>query len=206
MKTKLILIGLCFVLIFLIGCDAKDGNVLEPIELPLDNELTLYCEDIGIHPETCIMDDDENPYATTNLNMENVWDLSDECPSAKSKFYLWGTMLATIPIGEYQFHTARSLHELYTVGGSENAKEQAKKAYRAVLDHFFDSVTWWNAWWVDENTFYAVILRDMVGESLYDPSDLNLMALYNDPAEALADLSEWGYVYDIEAGTITRRM
>jgi len=205
MKTKIILIGLSLVLAFLIGCDAKDGSLLDVTELPLDNALTLYCEDVGIHPETCILDDDENPYATANLNMENVWDLSDECPSPKAKFYLWGTILAKIPIGEYEYHTAVSLHELYTAGGSENAKEQAKKAYRAVLDHFFDSVTWWNAWWIDEDTYYAVLVRNLTAQNLYDPSEMNLLSLYNDPAEALADMSEWGYVYDFETGTVSRR-
>ena len=163
-------------------------------------------------PENCILDDPDNPFANANINMENVWDLEKECPSPKSKFYLWATILAKIPTGEYQYFTAKSLHELYTAGGSENAKEQAKKAYRGVLDHFFDSVTWWNAWWVDEDTYYAVILRDMVGKSLYDPSgifdeedDQNLLPLYNDPALALADLSEWGYVYNTDTKTISKR-
>ncbi|MBN1948559.1 MAG: hypothetical protein JW784_02330, partial [Candidatus Cloacimonetes bacterium] len=119
-------------------------------------------------------------------------------------FYLWASILAMIPTGEYQYFTAKSLHELYTAGGSENAREQAKKAYRAVLDHFFNSVTWWQAEWLNEETYYAVILRDMVGQSLYDPTAMNMLPLYNDPALALADMSEWGYVYDIETGTVSK--
>jgi hypothetical protein len=206
MKKIIFLIGLSIILAFILGCDTKDGNVTGSSELPLDFQLDLYCEDAGVHPETCILDDDMNPYATANISMESVWDLSDESPSPKAKFYLWGTMLARIPIGEYQYQTALSLHELYTAGGSLNAKEQAKKAYRAVLDHFFDSVTWWQAWWVNEDTYYAVLVRELTAQNLYDPSEMNLLPLYNDPAEALADMSEWGYVYDIETGTVSKRI
>ena len=109
------------------------------------------------------------------------------------------------PIGKHQYFTAVSLHELYTVGGSENAKAQAKKAYRATLDHFFDSVTWWQADWIVDETYYAVLLRNLVAQHLYDPSDQNLLPLYSDPVLALADLSEWGYVYNPETGTVSRR-
>lgn len=206
MKTKILITLFITLMIIITGCDVKDGSIMGTVEVPTDYQLDLYSADEGIHPDINILDDPQNPYADANLNMENVWDLSEECPSAKAKFYLWGTMLARIPIGEYQFHTAKSLHELYTVGGSENAKVQTKKAYRAVLDHFFDSVTWWQAGWVDEDTYYAVLLRDMVGQLLYNPVEMNLLPLYNDPAQALADMSEWGYVFDFETGTVSKRI
>ena len=45
----------------------------------------------------------------------------------------------------------------------------------------------------------------MVAQSLYNPSDMNLLPLYNDPAIALADMSEWGYVYDFVNGTVSKR-
>lgn len=205
MKTK-ILILFSLILIILSGCDPRDGNLLTDLELPTDYILNLYSANEGIHPDTSVLDDPENPYADASISMENVWDLSEECPSAKAKFYLWATILANIPIGEYQYFTAKSLHELYTVGGSENAKEQAKKAYRAALDHFFDSVTWWQAEWLTEETYYAVLLRNLVAESLYDPSNMNLMSLYNDPVQALADMSEWGYVYDPVTGIVSKRI
>ncbi len=205
MKPKTILILLSLTLIFITGCDTKDGNVVTSIELPTDYVLNLFSANEGVHPDTSVLDNPENPYANASISMENVWDFNDECPSAKAKFYLWGTLLASIPTGEHQYFTAKSLHELYTAGGSENAKTQAKKAYRAVLDHFFDSVTWWQAEWLNEETYYAVLLRNMVGESLYNPSEMNLLPLYNDPAIALAEMSEWGYVYDIETKTVSKR-
>jgi hypothetical protein len=35
---------------------------------------------------------------------------------------------------------------------------------------------------------------------------MNLLPLYSDPVMALADMSEWGYVYDFETGTVSRRI
>ncbi len=205
MKKRSLLIVLSLVLIIIAGCDRKNGTLVDVVDLPTDYILDLYSANEGIHPDTSILDDPANPYAKANLNMENVWDLNDASPSPKAKFYLWASILANIPVGEHQYFTAKSLHELYTAGGSENAKEQAKKAYRATLDHFFDDVTWWKADWIEEETYYAVLIRNLVGENLYDPSEQNLLPLYSDPVLALADLSEWGYVYDFETKTLSRR-
>ncbi|MCD8479842.1 MAG: hypothetical protein LRZ88_06195 [Candidatus Cloacimonetes bacterium] len=49
------------------------------------------------------------------------------------------------------------------------------------------------------------MIRNLVAQNMYDPSGQNLMPLYADPAMALADLSEWGYIYDFENGTVSRR-
>ena len=205
MKISSILIILSLALILITGCDRRNGRIFDVVDLPTDFVLDLYGANEGIHPDQSVLVNPANPFADANLNMQNVWDLNDECPSPKARFYLWASILANIPIGEYQFFTAKSLHELYTAGGSENARQQAKKAYRATLDHFFDSVTWWKADWIVEETYYAVLLRNLVAKSLYDPSEMNLLPLYSDPVLALADLSEWGYVYDIETGTVSRR-
>ncbi len=187
------------------GCDRRSGDLVNLTDLPTGYMLDLYSAREGIHPDQSVLRDPSNPFADANINMQNVWDLNDASPSPKTRFYLWATLLANIPVGEHQYFTAKSLHELYTAGGSENAKVQAKKAYRATLDHFFDSVTWWKADWIVDDTYYAVLIRNLVGQSLYDPSEMNLLPLYSDPVLALADLSEWGYVYDIETGTLSRR-
>ncbi|MCF7920858.1 MAG: hypothetical protein K9N06_13185 [Candidatus Cloacimonetes bacterium] len=203
MKRIIILAVLSLAVLFT-ACDSKGGYIVNTVTLPTDSVLNLYGENEGVYPDINVLSDPENPYATANIYMENIWELYNECPSAKSKFYLWATILAKIPAGEHQFFTALALHELYTVGGSENAREQAKKAYRAVLDHFYGSVTWWKADWLVEDVYYAQLLRDMVGAALYDPSEMNMMALYSDPVMALADLSEWGYIYDFESGKISK--
>ena len=205
MKNSTILILLSLVIILITGCDRKTGEALTMPQLPTDYVLNLYGANEGIHPDTSVLDNPDNPFAHASINMENIWDLSDECPSPKAKFYLWASLLANIPIGEHQYFTARALHELYTIGGSTNAREQAKKAYRATLDHFFDDATWWEADWLNNDTYYAVLIRNLVAQNMYDPSGQNLMPLYADPAMALADLSEWGYIYDFENGTVSRR-
>ena len=205
MKNIIILIILSLALLLIAGCDRKTGTLVDVVDLPTDYVLDLYSVNEGIYPDQSVLANPANPYADANINMENVWDLNDVSPSPKAKFYLWASALANIPIGEYQFFTAKSLHELYTAGGSENARMQAIKAYRATLDHFFDSVTWWKADWIVDETYYAVLLRNLVGQSMYDPSEMNLLPLYSDPVLALADLSEWGYVYDFETKTLSRR-
>lgn len=204
MKNILIIV-LALMLLLLAGCDRKTGDLVTTVDLPTDYLLNLYSAEEGIYPDTSVLRDPANPYADASISMENVWDLNDSSPSAKAKFYLWASALTSYPMGEYQFFTAKALHELYTAGGSINAREQAKKAYRATLDHFFDDVTWWKADWIQDETYYAVLLRNLVGESMYDPSEMNMLPLYSDPVLALADLSEWGYVYDFETGTMSRK-
>jgi hypothetical protein len=201
---KITILIITLLLMLLVGCDSKGGDKITGLDVPLDNELTLYGENMGVYPSTTILDAPDNPYVDAMVGMDNVWDFYEDCPSPKSKVYLWGTMIAKFPIGEYQYFTAVAFHELYTVGGSENAKEQAKKAYRATLDHFFSQTTWYEAWWMEEETVYAVLLRNLVGQNMYDPTDMNMLPLYNDPVEALQDLSLWGYVYDTENKTLSR--
>jgi len=208
MKIKSITILLSIILLVAIsGCDPKDGTILTEIEIPLGNELNLFSANEGIYPDTSVLDDPENPYADASLNEVNVWDFDASCPSPKAKFYLWATMLAKMPQGQYQFKTAEALHKLYTAGSSLNAKEQAKKAYRATLDHFFNSAIFYEAWWLPEEQYYGVLIRDIVGKSLYDPTawNINLLDLYDAPGYARVEMTEWGYIYDPDTGTISIR-
>ena len=151
------------VTLFVAGCgggerDENDGELFNSILLPTDVVLNLYCEDVGVFPEDCVLEDPENPYANTviiefNVNdpdATNKFDLYDAIPSgpsgAKARFYLWATALARFPSGENQYYTALHLHELFDANSNvlstdELAREQALKAYRSVLDNFFGSVT-----------------------------------------------------------------
>ncbi|MCF7910962.1 MAG: hypothetical protein K9M99_00415 [Candidatus Cloacimonetes bacterium] len=203
MKNIILFVLLSLLIVTFIGCDAKNGTILEYEQLPTDSTLTLYSENEGIYPDTNVLNDPENPYANTAISMDSVWVFNDNCPSPKAKFYLWATMLARITYGEYQYMTAQALHELYTAGGSENARNQAIKAYRATLDHFFDSVTWWQ--WNPGDPYHAVLLRELAADFLYDPIDNGRLPLYTTPAKALADISEWGYVYNPDTGVVSRR-
>jgi hypothetical protein len=218
---RFLLIISSLVIVFAVGCSGgDDGQTSNEIPLATDIILSLFCEDEGVYPETCVLDNPDNPFLNVNIT-EDVYEedadgnsvlvsegnkslLAWDCPTAKCKFYLWATALARVPTGENQFNTASSLHELYTEssGTNELVREQAIKAYRSVLDNFYDSNTYWTADWLPDEPAYAVLLRDQVGMRLYDPSGDGLLTLYDDPYYALEALGEWGYSYDAEIGTL----
>jgi hypothetical protein len=191
--------------VLLSGCGGGDGSEQTPVELQTNYTLDLACQNEGVFPETCVLNDPNNPFANVYINEENKWDLHDAAPSAKSRFYLWATALAKSPNGENQYYTASALHALYTEGGSVVAKTQAIKAYRAVLDHFFDDVTYFLAdWLLPVVEYYEVLLRELTGDRLYDPSFDNLSDLFETPEQALNTLNDWGYSYDPVTGQVER--
>jgi len=144
------------------GCggerDEKDGVVINTIVLPTDVVLNLYCENVGIADETCVLGDPENPYSSTPIpefdpnadpDAPTKFDLADSIPAgpsgAKARFYFWATALARRQSGENQYYTALALHELYTANSNaisvdELIQDHALKAYQSVLDNFFGSV------------------------------------------------------------------
>ncbi len=194
------------VILMTAGCDEIDsGEVQNSVPLPLDSILNFNCENEGVFPEDCVLDNPENPYARVSITEDNKFTLNEEAPSAKSRYYLWATALARgagIP-GENQFYTALSLQEVYAESGSPTTREQAIKAYRSVLDNFFLSVTFFVVTVDGEEASIAVSLKDIVGENLFNPTSANLVSLYTDPALALSDISEWGYVYNPATGIMS---
>lgn len=147
----------CSLFLIISGCgkDSDDGEVVNTVELPVDNVLNLYCADVGINNETCVLDDPGNPYANTpfvtmdpnDTNAFNTakFELANAAPSPKARFYVFATALARAPTGENQWYTARALHELFTASGSDLIKNQAIRAYRSNLDNFFDDATFFIA-------------------------------------------------------------
>ena len=129
------------VILMTAGCDIDGGEVQEGITLPEDSVLNFRCEDEGIFPEDCVLDNPENPYVSVAVTEDNKFDLANDAPSAKSRYYLWATALARGAglQGENQYYTAVSLHEVYGESGSPTTRDQARKAYRSVLDNFFEA-------------------------------------------------------------------
>ena len=182
------------VILMTAGCDEIDtGEVQNSVPLPEDSVLNFRCENEGVFPDDCVLDNPENPYASVAVTEDNKFTLYDEAPSKKSSYYLWATALAKGAglQGENQFYTALSLHEVYAESGSPTTRDQAIKAYRSVLDNFFLAPTF------DESGI-AAFLKDFVGVNLTDPISAGLEPLYPDPVgdNARSDLSEWGYIYD----------
>ncbi len=230
------------VVLVAMGCGSgdSDGEDINEITLPTGTTLDLYCADEGIYLETCVLDDPRNPFAKTTITEfdvndpeseeENKFELAFAIPPgpeyAISRFYFWATALARRPSGENQYYTAVALHELYTSGvaegfGSVNAQNQAIRAYRAVLDYFFGSVTFYSTCDFlpsppNPELFYSVIVSDLTGANLVDP-DPNpnairlcdgtvvpqnpLVTLFPEDNPVLSDftareqLGEWGYSY-----------
>ena len=198
------------------GCGSDNSQQSNGINLPTDSLLTLYCENAGIYPETCILDDPDNPYRMVAITEENKFTLSSGAPSAKSRYYLWATALAKSPSGENQFYVASALHELYTQGKSDNSRLQAVKAYHSVLDSFKSSLTYWKADWLTGAPTYAIPLKDWTGMRLYDPrTDSLLTLLPNEITDSALSVSQsqydglhllatWGYAYNPAVNPLTK--
>lgn len=187
-------IAASLVAVSLVGCGGDSGvdsgEVVNYVELPTDAFTSLYCPEIGVGEETCVLYDPVNPYVRASVTDVTKWDLADDAPSFKSKFYLWATALVRNPQGENQFYTADSLHNIYKEEGSTLAQEQAKKGYRAVLDNFYGSVTFTGP----VNAQTENLLRDWVSDRLVNP--VGLPQLYDDQSLAIQALEDWGYSYD----------
>ena len=59
-------------------------------------ELHLTSDQMGIHPDTSILENENNPFRHGAVGDETKWVLNDEA-SAVSGFYSWATQLAYSP-------------------------------------------------------------------------------------------------------------
>lgn len=202
--------------------DASDGALFNAILLPTDVVLNLACENVGVHPETCVLSDPENPFITTTIpefdenNPPDPGDLdkfgiANGIPAgptgAKARFYFWATALARRPNGENQWYTARALHELFDANSNvlatdELARAQALKAYRSVLDNFWGSVTFFECDLCapDENgqlIKFPAQLNEEVGDDLFRfESTFFRPLIEGGEIRVLETFGLWGYTYD----------
>lgn len=196
---------------------SRDGEIINAIVLPTDVVLDLACENVGIHPEICVLEDPANPFVNTpiiefdvnNPGAENKFELFNSIPpgptGAKARFYFWATALARRPSGENQFYTALALHELFDANSNvlskdELVREQALKAYQSVLDNFFGSVTVFTccpgASPDGEPVPFPVGLNELTADILYRTDATGFLRLVEgDPILVLSLLLDWGYTY-----------
>ena len=213
--NRLLMLLFALVVLGIEGCGSGDGGGknITTQELPTGFSLRLECDDVGVYPEDCVLDDRNNPYATVNIvefdpndeDAENKFDLANEIPDgpeyAKARFYFWATALARRGSGENQFYTAVALHELWSAGvddgfGSPNAQEQAKKAYRACLDYFFNDFTFIGPFPPPDGDFIPLVIRGLVGTQLVPSPEFNTLFPGGDTElNAKVELGDWGYFY-----------
>jgi hypothetical protein len=215
-RNILVYMVLAVAVVTITGCGSDDKQITNSINLPTDSLLSLYCENVGIYPETCVLKDPDNPYKMVSITEDNKFTLSTSAPNAKSRFYVWATAMAKAPSGENQFYVASSLHTLYTEGRGDNSKTQAVKAYRSVLDNFKNSLTYWKADWLTGTPTYALQLKDLTGMRLYDPRGDNLLTLFPNTIsnattsaeqsqyDGLHQLAVWGFSYNPTPNAITK--
>ena len=207
---------------FVTGCtserDANDGQIINAILLPTDVVLNLACENVGVHPEDCVLGDPENPYVNVPISEFNVnnpnapfnkltlaADIPEGPTGAKARFYLWATALARRPSGENQYFTALALHELFDANSNafsedELVREQALKAYQSVLDNFFASVYARTCRVVDgcnPPVNFSITINEAVADNLYRTDATGWRRLVPGlPNQAIALMIDWGYTYD----------
>ena len=199
------------------GCDGEpgpnDGEIITAIVLPTDTLLNLACEDVGIFTERCVLEDPENPFATTpiieydvnNPDATNKFQLFNSIPAgrtgAKARFYFWATALARRSSGENQFYTALALHELWNYNSDPIVQEQALKAYRSVLDNYFGSVTVFTCCPALSPTGttpvpFSVGLNELTADNIYRTDATGYRRLVpGDPILVLSLFLDWGYTY-----------
>jgi hypothetical protein len=140
MKTWLLLaaaVGIC-------GCYERASYVYGE---SLDGlTLQLHGEDEGIHPDTSVLEDPNNPFVLNSPGEETKWRIQASGDRVAA-FYAWATLLARRPSGEAQFYVATNLVGIYQNGEASQAelprvREQALRAYQSVLDNFPDAVTY----------------------------------------------------------------
>lgn len=204
------------------GCEGErgpdDGIVINNIILPTDVVLNLACEDVGVHPENCVLEDPENPFATvpiTEFNDQNPDDpfnklvlaasIPDGPSGAKARFYLWATALARRPSGENQYFTALALHELFDANSNaleqdELVRAQALKAYRSVLQNFFGSVAVRTCRVQDgcnPPVNFFLQLNELTADNLYRTEATGFRRLVPGiPLAVIELLIDWGFTYD----------
>ena len=104
----------CSLFLIFAGCgkDSDDGEVRNEIDIPTDIVLNLFCEDIGIFTETCVLDDPDNPYASVpfvtanpdpdadpgaDFNAAKFALAADVAGNPKATFYVYATAQARAP-------------------------------------------------------------------------------------------------------------
>lgn len=111
-----------------------------------DLELRLHSPDVGVYPDTSVLDDENNPFAAVLVGDDTRWQIETQAGHVVA-FYSWATLSARRPSGETQFYTAKNLAGVYKTGAAAQGdlptvRLLAIRGFQALLDYFPDSVTY----------------------------------------------------------------
>jgi hypothetical protein len=195
------------------GKDSGDGDVATALQIPTDVVLNLYCADIGIKDNQCVLDDPDNPYARVAVNNDNKFDLVEGIPgNPKAQFYLWATALARDSTGENQLFAARALYNLSNMSCSQFIQDHALRAYRSVFDNYFNAFTFFSTddFATFPNVFYPFPVKNLAAAEIRlgvgtaaASCDATLFPLMFDSTDVVRNdflarvrMFEWGYLFD----------
>ena len=135
---------LCAVFSVLMGCgDAPTYVVGQDLDALSFN---LHTANMGIYPDTSVLQDPANPFAMSAIADETKWIVTGEAGPVAA-FYIWATILARIPTGEAQYYAATALSDIYTAGLADApllpyVRLMAIQGFQSLLDHFPTSVSY----------------------------------------------------------------
>lgn len=127
------------------GCSQTDPVYRYGFDLT-SLEFTLYTADMGVYPDTSVLDDPSNPFKWGAMEIDTKWDI-ENTGRVVARFYCWATMLAREPAGEHQYYTASALEEIWVTERADAnylpfVKKMTIRSYQSVLDNFPDSVSY----------------------------------------------------------------
>ncbi|MGB1310829.1 MAG: hypothetical protein ACPG47_06430 [Leucothrix sp.] len=196
--------AISFLLVAVTGCGgaaSDSGQIVNQLAMPTGAIESLYCPNVGINDEACVLFDPANVYERSAVTSATKFGLSDDATSSKARFYLWATAQARDPQGENQYLVAENLHRNFSEEGSTIARDQAIRAYRSVLDNFYDSKFFTGP--VGNQT--ANPLKDWSAGRIVNPGDAQLPLLFDTRSDALKAIDDWGYLYDFNTKTISKK-
>ena len=132
------------VVLALCGC-VEDGGLLAGEGLS-EVGFHLSGPDMGVYPDTSVLEDEHNPFAGCDIGETTKWEIQSGS-SPVVAFFAWATLTARRPTGEHQYYAAANLKAIYTgkLAGPDElavARELAIRGFQAVLDHFPESLTY----------------------------------------------------------------
>ncbi len=136
----------------LVAMAGVGAGCIEPGEPVYGESLTdapfeVYDPSVGVHPSEKVLEDPNNPFATTRSGRETRFDIESYDENRVTAFYSWATWLATEPTGEHQFYAANNLKMIWESGNASQAdlplvRQMAIDGFQTVLDDFPDAVTY----------------------------------------------------------------